>query len=176
MPRGGRRPGAGRPKGAATRRTREIADAAMANPKNVSPLEHMLATLSSPYTSQARKDKAAAALLPFLHPRLSAVMTSSVGGQGGQSDGASEATLRIFSVPRGSSINVKTGEIVFPEGVEPQEIEPFKGTRDWTKTALTDQRPEPIVEPIEVVEIDTSNVVRLSRRDSEDEPGPSDAA
>ena len=65
MGRGGRRAGAGRPKGSATRRTREIADAAMADPKNVSPLDHMLATLNSPYTSQSRKDKAAAALLPF---------------------------------------------------------------------------------------------------------------
>ena len=67
-------------------------------------------------------------------------------------------------------------EIVFPPGVEPQPLEPFTATHDWTKTALTDQRPEPIVEPLEVTEIDTSNVVRLGRRDSEDELGPSGAA
>ena len=38
--RGGKRPGAGRPAGAATRRTREIADQALA--EGISPLEVML--------------------------------------------------------------------------------------------------------------------------------------
>ena len=84
MPRGGRRPGAGRKKGSATVRTRAIADAAMANPETKTPLEHMLATLNSPYTSQARKDRAAECLLPFLHPRLSATAMINAGGQGGQ--------------------------------------------------------------------------------------------
>ena len=144
----------------------------MADPKNVSPLDHMLATLNSPYTSQSRKDKAAAALLPFLHPRLSAVMTSSIGGQ---SDGNSgERPLIPYCVPRGSSIDLKTGEIIFPPGVEPEPLKPFTGTHDWTKTALTDQRPEPPVERLEVTEIDISNVVRLGRRD--DDQGPAGAA
>lgn len=174
MPRGGRRPGAGRKKGSATVRTRAIADAAMANPETKTPLEHMLATLNSPYTSQARKDRAAECLLPFLHPRLSATAMINAGGQGGQPGGATETSLRVFSVPRGSWIDTKTGEIIFPPGVEPQPLEPFTATHDWTKTALTDQRPEPIVEPLEVTEIDTSNVVRLGRRD--DDGGPPDAA
>jgi hypothetical protein len=155
----------------------------MANPEAKTPLDHMLATLNSPYTSQSRKDKAAAALLPYLHPRLSAAMTSSTAGQGGQPGGASETSLRVFSVPRGSFIDLKTGEIVFPPGVEPEPIEPFEGTHDWTSSALTDQRDYKRVElereRFETIEINPpANVTVLNphgRRQRDDDGGP-DAA
>ena len=180
MPRGGKRPGAGRKRGSATKRTRAAADAAAANPEIKLPLDHMLDVLNNPTSTQARKDRAAECLLPFLHPRLSAVMTSALSGQGGQPNGVSETPLRVFAVPRGSSINVKTGEICFPPGVEPQELAPFRGTDDWTRTALTDQRePEPILEGLEVHEVDISNVTRLDfdrgKRD-DDQQGLPDAA
>jgi hypothetical protein len=70
---------------------------------------------------------------------------------------------------------VKSGAIIFPDDVELKEVVPFKATHDWTQAALTDQRPEPIVERLEVTEIDTSNVTVLRRRDDDDGGGP-DAA
>lgn len=68
---GGKRPGAGRPRGAATRRTREIADRAVAD--GVSPLEYMLAVMRNGDAEPARRDDMAKAAAAYIHPRLASV-------------------------------------------------------------------------------------------------------
>lgn len=70
--RGGRREGAGRKLGSATRKTREIADRAAAG--GIMPLEVMLNTMRAHYDA-GRLDEAAAFAkdaAPYCHPRLSA--------------------------------------------------------------------------------------------------------
>lgn len=79
--RGGSRKGAGRKAGSATKRTREIADAAMAD--GLTPLEYMLQIMrSEPSAELDHKDmlsavvlrfEAAKAAAPYVHPRLAAV-------------------------------------------------------------------------------------------------------
>jgi hypothetical protein len=69
--RGGKRPGAGRPKGSATKRTREIADAAMA--EGLTPLEYMLEVMRDVRADEARRLDAAKSAAPYVHPRLSSV-------------------------------------------------------------------------------------------------------
>jgi hypothetical protein len=79
--RGGARPNAGRKAGSATKRTREIADKAMA--EGVSPLEFMLAIMRAEpgdiddarllADHQAMRFEAAKAAAPYIHPRLSSV-------------------------------------------------------------------------------------------------------
>ena len=71
MARGGARPGAGRKPGAATKKTREIADKAAA--EGVSPLEYMLGVLRDEKQPTAMRFEAAKAAAPFVHPRLSTV-------------------------------------------------------------------------------------------------------
>ena len=69
--RGGRRLGAGRPKGAATKRTREIADRAAA--EGMLPLDYMLDVMRDPAAEPSRRDDMAKAAAAYLHPRLSSV-------------------------------------------------------------------------------------------------------
>ena len=71
MPRGGRRPGSGRPRGSANRRTREIADRAAE--EGLTPLEYMLQVMRDDEAVPARRDDMAKAAAPYLHPRLQAV-------------------------------------------------------------------------------------------------------
>ena len=79
MPRGGARPGAGRRKGAATKRTRDIADKAAA--EGTTPLEVMLgamralwekATEGKTVAADIAKEAAAIAkdAAPYMHPKL----------------------------------------------------------------------------------------------------------
>src|SRR5512144_3006852 len=71
--RGGRRPGAGRKPGSATRKTREIAERAAA--EGITPLEVMLADMRSKYAAgdlDAAADRARDCA-PYLHPRLSSI-------------------------------------------------------------------------------------------------------
>lgn len=77
MARGGKRPGAGRPKGAASKRTRDVADAAAS--EGLTPLEYMLEVLRDEGAERADRMDAAKAAAPYIHPRLSSV---EVGGQG----------------------------------------------------------------------------------------------
>ncbi len=78
--RGGQRKGAGRKPGSATKRTREIADRAMA--EGVTPLEFMLQVMRSPsdhedakvqVAREAMRFEAAKAAAPYIHPRLAAI-------------------------------------------------------------------------------------------------------
>lgn len=71
MARGGARPGADRPVGAANKRTREIADAAMTS--GLSPLEFMLNVLRDESRDQAERMDAAKSAAPYIHPRLTSI-------------------------------------------------------------------------------------------------------
>lgn len=79
MPSGGKRPGAGRPPGAATRKTREIADRAAS--EGLTPLEVMLRAMRDHATAKRWDDaaKVAALAAPYVHPRLAAVDLKSEG-------------------------------------------------------------------------------------------------
>lgn len=72
--RGGARPGAGRPKGAETRKTRLIAEAAKA--AGLLPLDFMLSVLRDEKATMAMRLDASKAAAQYVHPRLSAVEVS----------------------------------------------------------------------------------------------------
>jgi len=87
--RGGARKGAGRKKGAATARTREIANKAAED--GITPLEYMLEVMRKEIDEEMESDaiwkavamkfEAAKAAAPYIHPRLAAVEhTGSDGG------------------------------------------------------------------------------------------------
>lgn len=71
MARGGARPGAGRPEGSANRKTREIADAALA--EGLTPLEYMLSLLRDEEQTPAVRFDAAKSAAPYVHPKLAAI-------------------------------------------------------------------------------------------------------
>jgi hypothetical protein len=71
MSRGGKRPGSGRKKGSANRKTREIADRAIE--EGTSPLEYMLSVMRDEGAESGRRDDMAKAAAPYVHPRLAAV-------------------------------------------------------------------------------------------------------
>jgi len=85
--RGGSRPGAGRKKGSATKRTREIADRAAE--ERITPLEYMLEVMrrdsdhEDPKVQVAREAmrfEAAKAAAPYMHPRLNSIEHTGDGG------------------------------------------------------------------------------------------------
>lgn len=78
MARGGARPGAGRPRGATTRKTREIADRAAR--EGITPLEFLLQVMRDETAEFAQRLDAAKSAAPFIHPRLSAVEASGKDG------------------------------------------------------------------------------------------------
>jgi hypothetical protein len=88
--RGGARAGAGRPKGAATKKTREIADAAIQSGE--SPLDFLLRIMRTS-TDPARQLEAAKAAAPYVHPRLATVDV------GNKNDEAFKIASRIELVP-----------------------------------------------------------------------------
>lgn len=78
--RGGARKGAGRKAGSATKKTRDIADRAMAD--GITPLEFMLHVMRAPsehedakvqVAREAMRFEAAKAAAPYMHPRLAAI-------------------------------------------------------------------------------------------------------
>ncbi len=69
--RGGKRAKVGRPAGAATKKTREIADRAAA--EGITPLEYMLKVMRNPKADVERRDDMAKAAARFVHPTLSAI-------------------------------------------------------------------------------------------------------
>jgi hypothetical protein len=163
MPRGGARPGAGRPKGSANRRTREIADEA-ASSGNVLPLSYLLDVLNNPTSTRAEKLHAASIACPFVHPRLNAVSVSSnFSGVGGGGGGGDVSITQIFAVPRGAALDVRDGKVTI-EGTatELSPISPYEGTPGL----LTDQSVQPApAERLPVIEVDTTNVMPMRRRD-----------
>lgn len=77
--RGGKRPGAGRPKGSANKRTREIADKAAE--EGVTPLEYLLSVMRNELADEARRLDAAKAAAPYVHPKLSTVELGNKDGE-----------------------------------------------------------------------------------------------
>jgi len=75
--RGGARKNAGRKAGAATTKTREIADKAME--EGISPLEYILSVMRSVEAEPRERLAAANMAAPYVHPRLSSIeMNASV--------------------------------------------------------------------------------------------------
>lgn len=68
---GGRRVGAGRKPGSATKKTREIAEAALESGQ--SPLEYLLSIMRDPRADEDKRIDCAKAAAPYIHPRLSSV-------------------------------------------------------------------------------------------------------
>lgn len=71
MAHGGNRPGAGRKPGAATKKTREIADKAAS--EGLTPLDYMLNILRDEAADPAQRFEAAKHAAPYVHPKLSSV-------------------------------------------------------------------------------------------------------
>ena len=71
MARGGKREGAGRPTGATTRRTREIAEKAAKT--GLTPLEYILSIMRDESMTTESRFEAAKACAPYIHPRLASV-------------------------------------------------------------------------------------------------------
>jgi len=72
MPHGGRRPGAGRPKGAKNRRTILLEEGnRLASKGGVTPLEHLLSVMRDERKPLRDRLEAAKAAAPYCHPRLS---------------------------------------------------------------------------------------------------------
>jgi len=78
MGRGGKRAGAGRPKGAAAKIDAEARAAAHASGQT--PLEYMLEVMRNPQIDARRRDQMAAAAAPYVHHRLSSTEHSGSGG------------------------------------------------------------------------------------------------
>jgi len=74
MAHGGARPGSGRPRGATTKKTREIADREIA--AGLTPLEYMLQVMRDGNQDEGRRLDAAKSAAPYMHPRLSTVDTT----------------------------------------------------------------------------------------------------
>jgi len=69
--RGGARQGAGRKKGALTKRTQEIAAAALKD--GVTPLDYLLGVLRNTEKDEKDRFAAAVAAAPYVHPKLASV-------------------------------------------------------------------------------------------------------
>jgi hypothetical protein len=70
-PKGGKRPGAGRPKGCKNRKTEErLEHLKLLAAAGITPLEYMLATLRDPKEEPDRRLDAAKSAAPYVHPRL----------------------------------------------------------------------------------------------------------
>lgn len=71
MARGGKRDGAGRPAGAVTKRTREVAERAAE--EGITPLDYMLGLLRNEECPPLLRFEAAKAAAPYVHAKLAAV-------------------------------------------------------------------------------------------------------
>lgn len=78
MPRGGKREGAGRKLGSASKKSREIADKAAE--EGLMPLEYMLQVLRDPESKPVERAWAAEKAAPYLHPKLSTIEHSGKDG------------------------------------------------------------------------------------------------
>jgi hypothetical protein len=82
MPSGGRRPGQGRPKGSATKKSKEVRDRAALT--GLTPLEVMIEAMRY-YEAQGNRDRASAIAkdaAPYMHPRLN---STDIGNKVGES-------------------------------------------------------------------------------------------
>lgn len=76
---GGKRPGAGRPRGARNKRTLEQVEAVVAS--GLTPLEYLTSVFQDVNADQAKRIDAAKAAAPYVHPRLNS--TELTGKDGG---------------------------------------------------------------------------------------------
>jgi hypothetical protein len=72
MPRGGKRDGAGRPKGTPNKASDERQQKVAASGQV--PLDYMLAIMRDPAADPKRRDAMAIQAAPYVHPKLSAIM------------------------------------------------------------------------------------------------------
>lgn len=175
MPRGGARKGAGRKKGSANVKSRQIVDEAAADGRKL-PLAHMLDILNDPKASQARKDWAAGCAASYCHPRLSASATASMKAPASSSS-SEPVVFHVWALPSGCQIG-EGNEVIWPDGTTSAAppLKPYQPTPDWP--ALTDRTAEPEPQPFEVEElVPPENVTVLDpyRRKRDDE-GPAGAA
>jgi len=101
MPRGGTRPGAGRPRGAICKSTRAILEAAAAGGEM--PLEYMLRIMRDPREPAARRDEMSKAAAPFLHPKMQATAPS-------LDDGSPVVPVINLTINRGPSDSSAEGD------------------------------------------------------------------
>lgn len=87
--RGGARKGAGRKPGAATKKTREVADKAAS--EGITPLEYLLDVMRNSGDGKARM-AAAMAAAPYIHPKLASVEHT------GKDGGPMESVTRVMLV------------------------------------------------------------------------------
>jgi hypothetical protein len=135
MPKGGKRRGAGRPKGSPNKRVTPLGEgyaevAKMIEPGKVTPLAHLMAVLNDPNeTDKYRKDHAAVAAAPYLHPKIAINAPDLLNG------GGILATVPVIAIPRGAQYDVPSGLIRY-DGLEisPPPFEPLAPT-----PAITDQ-------------------------------------
>ena len=78
MPQGGKREGAGRPKGSVSKLDEEARKVALAS--GVSPLDYMLGVMRDEAADEAKRLDAAKAAAPYCHARLSSVEVAGPGG------------------------------------------------------------------------------------------------
>lgn len=102
MPRGGFRPGSGRPKKRTAKASTEDRPEAIgraAKAKQLSPLEYMLSVMNDPRATRSRRDRMAQSAAPFVHKR-----TDEPEAKKGKKELQQEAAHRIatgrFEVPQ----------------------------------------------------------------------------
>ena len=147
MPRGGRRPGAGRKKGSATKRTRQVADAAAADGRD--PLTYMLSVVSDPTASPSAARRNGLCVGAFLPP------AAQCGGRGRGFVEPAGATQHLYHSERRAS-RCGRGDPIMPMAPRPRpprpSFRPFTPTPDLPR-ALPSPEPAP-AEPLPVHELD----------------------
>ena len=136
-----------------TNETRQVADAAAADGRD--PLTYMLSVLADPKAAPNRRDEMARSAAHFCHPRLNAVAAV-----GMPANSCSTLEVQIFSVPRGATIDPKTGLITCPDG-SPGEAGPFT---PYQATPGYDALPAP------AVDIPAEDIVTVEVTATEDDP------
>ena len=138
---GGARRNAGRKPGQRIKRTQEIVAGATAG--GITPLEYMLEVLRDPQAERPRRDSMAVSAAAFVHPKLNAVATVDASNAN-----CGPLEVRVYAVPRGATIDPKTGLITSPADGSPIEAGPF------TPFKPTPSLPEllPAPEPVPAVE------------------------
>ena len=172
MPKGGKRAGAGRPRGSLQKRHKVIVE----DPTALMPVEWMLAVLRDPEAEQSRRDEMAKQAAPYLHPRLNAVgITSTNGNSGGDIN-----IVQIFAVPRGARVDLKTGTATIDgAAAELSPITPYAATPDFPALSPPEvEQPAPL-EPIAaqpIVEVvDDGKVTRLDSLNNKRDESPGTA-
>jgi hypothetical protein len=104
--RGGKRPGAGRKRGAITKRTQEATIAILAS--GLTPLDYMLNVMRDQLIAADRRDDMAKAAAPYVHPKLAAIEhTGKDGGPIQHAHQLSDEDLAAIASGRGPRASTK---------------------------------------------------------------------